>query len=536
VSLTTRATRVADAALGSSCVRSDPVFRWWDYPIFAALTILAVAASALFLSYWLTADDWADDAVPFVMLTVLLLFNLAVQQVRWCCLPWMRRPRQLVAPPGYRVGVATTFVPGAESLPMLEHTVAALVAMDYPHGTWVLDEGDSQEVRQLCDRLGAHHFSRKQLAKYQTGHGKFAARTKHGNYNAWLDAVGFASYDVVVSFDPDHVPARAYLGRVLAYFAHSSIGYVQAPQAYYNQRASFIARGAAEETYAYYSSIQMANYTLGHPIITGCHTAHRVTALKSVGGFAPHEADDLLITLLYRAAGWRGVYVPEILARGLTPVDWKGYLAQQRRWARSVLDVKFRVYPRLAPSLPWRERVLGLMHGAYYLRSTANVLGLGALLVLLVTGRAPEVLSWAGIGHAVPLMGALVLLDLYRQRFFLDGGSEWGLHWRAGILSVAKWPYIVLALYDAARGYAGPYVLTRKVGARGRAAPLLLPHSLVAGGIAAAWITGELLGHAAPPVVKLVAAVVLLVSLAIIATDWLPVPEPYDPQLCPEAL
>ena len=92
-----------------------------------------------------------------------------------------------------------------------------------------------------------------------------------------------------------------------------------------------------------------------------------------------------------------------------------------------------------------------------------------------------------------------------------------------------------MALWDALRGYAGPYVLTRKVGVSVRTAPLLLPHSLVAGGIAAAWIIGELLGHPAPPVVKIVATVVLLVSLAIIATEWLPVPEPYDPRLCPEA-
>src|SRR5215468_4921127 len=93
--------------------------------------------------------------------------------------------------------------------------------------------------------------------------------------------------------------------------------------------------GAAEETYAYYSAAQMAAYALGYPIITGCHNAHRVTALQAVGGFAPHEADDLLLTLHYRARGWRGVYVPQVLARGLTPVDWPGYLQQQRRWARS---------------------------------------------------------------------------------------------------------------------------------------------------------------------------------------------------------
>jgi cellulose synthase/poly-beta-1,6-N-acetylglucosamine synthase-like glycosyltransferase len=98
-----------------------------------------------------------------------------------------------------------------------------------------------------------------------------------------------------------------------------------------------------------------------------------MTALQQVGGFAPHDADDLLITVWYRAAGWQGVYVPTILARGLTPVDWTGYLTQQRRWARSVLDIKFRVYPDLAGRLPHREQVLACLHGLYYLRGLRQV-------------------------------------------------------------------------------------------------------------------------------------------------------------------
>ena len=97
------------------------------------------------------------------------------------------------------------------------------------------------------------------MPEYQAPSGPYAARTKHGNYNAWLDRVGFSHYDLLVAFDPDHVPDRHYLTQTLGYFVDPRIGYVQASQAYYNQRASFIARGAAEETYAYYSSTQMAN-------------------------------------------------------------------------------------------------------------------------------------------------------------------------------------------------------------------------------------------------------------------------------------
>jgi hypothetical protein len=60
----------------------------------------------------------------------------------------------------------------------------------------------------------------------------------------------------------------------------------------------------------------MVSYGLGFPIVTGCHATHRVTALQQVDGFAPHDADGLLITLLYRAAGWQGFYVPTIVPGG----------------------------------------------------------------------------------------------------------------------------------------------------------------------------------------------------------------------------
>jgi len=301
----------------------------------------------------------------------------------------LRRPPPPPPRAGWWVGVATTFVPGAEALEMLEVTVQALVALAYPHDTWVLDEGDDARVRALCRRLGARHFSRQALAPYQTAQGRFQARSQHGNDTAWLAAHGFASYDLILNIDPDHVPAPTLLREVLGYFDDPTIGYVQVAQGYYNQAASFLARGAAEETYAYYSVTQMASYGLGCPIVTGCHTTHRVTALREVGGFAPHDADDLRITFLYRAAGWQGVYVPQLLARGLTPVDWAGYLRQQRRWARSVLDIKCRLYPRLAGRLAPRARVLGCLHGLSSLQGLTTGLSMGLLAYMLARMAVP---------------------------------------------------------------------------------------------------------------------------------------------------
>jgi hypothetical protein len=76
-------------------------------------------------------------------------------------------------------------------------------------------------------------------------------------------------------------------------------------------------------------------------------------------------------------------------------------------------------------------------------------------------------MSWDQGWRALPLSVTIVLDSLYRQRFYLDGRHERGLHWRAAVLEFAKWPYILLALVEAARGYRGPYVLTRKLGTSG---------------------------------------------------------------------
>lgn len=515
-------------------VECESVFRWWDFVIFAVLSAGNLGFLVQFLGTWLSYGDLERMPLAFIAITAFLSLPLGLFEVRWFALPLMRRPRPMPVRPGWRVGVATTFVPGAESISMLEHTVQALVAMRYPHETWVLDEGDDPSVRQLCARLGARHFSRKGLPQYQAASGPFQSRTKHGNYNAWLQEHGFARYDIVVAFDPDHVPLEGFLLRVLGYFDDPRIGYVQAAQVYYNQPASLIARGAAEETYAYYSSIQMVAYALGYPIITGCHNAHRVSALREIGGFAPHEADDLATTVAYRAHGWRGVYLPLILARGLTPVDWAGYLGQQRRWARSVLDVKVRIYPRVAGRLPFWERAVSLAHGLYYLEGLAMAVQIVLLAGMLVTGAAPAALAVVTSASFWGLVVMLQACDLYRQRFYLDPRREIGVHWRQALLRFGKWPWVLAALVDVLRQRWGTYPITRKVGKARSGNPLARPHLTVAGTLAACWIAGALLGHPAPPLVGVAAAAVIAQSLVVVASGYLPTPEPYDPSLAGE--
>ena len=426
----------------------------------------------------LTAN-WGEQLFAPALASFILLFALAIHLARWFFLLLMIRPVYMEPEKGLRVAMVTSFVPGLESLEMLQRTLEAMVRVRYPHQTWVLDEGDSPEVKELCRQLGVNHYSRKANPSYLRDHGPFKVRTKYGNYNAWLDDVGYERYEMIACFDPDHVPYEDFLERTLGYMKDPSIGYVQATQVYYNQAASFIARGAAEETYAY-PTIQMACYAAGYPIVTGCHQLHRAKALQEVGGFAQHDADDILVTLLYRAEGWRGVYVPEVLAKGLTPVDWPGYLTQQIRWARSVLDVKFRVFPRVAGKLPWSTRAMTLLHGFYYLQEVVLALA-GYLLLswLLVMGECPSFLWSELLVWLLPFSVGYLLLDFWRQKFFLLPRQEWGTHWRAALLRVAKWPYLALGAWQAVRGTQKAYSVTPKARVS-KSSTMLWPHLAIA--------------------------------------------------------
>ncbi len=513
-------------------VISEKIFTWWDYPIFILCTLLSWTAILYFLWHWFSLKDWLHYPILFTVMTLMVFILLFNNQLRWFLMPFMRRPRPLAARPDWKVGVVTTFVPDVEPIEMLEKTVKALVDLDYPHDTWVLDEGDDAQVKALCTKLGARHFSRKHFPHYRTEEGIFQVNSKHGNYNAWLYEIGFSQYDILATFDPDHIPDRTFLLQVLGYFEDPKVGYVQVPQAYYNQEASFIARGAAEETYGYYSSTQMASYGLGSlrpdkipdycemPQIIGCHNTHRVAALKQVGGFAPHHADDLLITIFYWISGWRGIYVPQILARGLTPVDWDSYLTQQRRWARSILDIKFRVYPKLEKGVALRRHLINFLHGFNYLHKSLVIFASLLLLAfMLATGSTPRVLSFSFFPKLVLLGATLQLCAFYRQRFYLDWRHEWGWHWRAGLLQFAKWPYVLFALYDVIRGRRVPYVITKKIPRRLQSQRRLWPHRIMMICLGVAWSIGMAAGHMLTPFLHFSTAFIVAGILGLLCTE-----------------
>ena len=150
---------------------------------------------------------------------------------------------------------------------------------------------------------------------------------------------------------------------------------------------------------------------------------------------------------------------------------------------------------------------------------------------MLITGTVPKVFSVAMLPKLSILLTAFFLRELYRQRFLLDWRKEWGLHWRAGLLYLAKWPYMFLALYDVISRRESPYVITKKVKDTSEKNMLLWTNILIATFIGTAWGIGIRHGTMTNSLLHICALTIILVSLALIVAGYWRFPKPYDKKL-----
>ncbi|MGY1914979.1 glycosyltransferase family 2 protein [Blastococcus sp. SYSU DS0973] len=293
-------------------------------------------------------------------------------------------------------------MPSSEPLSMLATTLEAMLAAEYPHDTWALDEGDDPDARELCRQLGVRHFSRKGVARWNQPQGRFAARTKGGNHNAWYEAHGH-EYDVVAQIDTDFVARPDFLTATLGYFRDERTGWVITPQVYGNTD-TLVARGAAQQQFTFYGPLLRGMSARGMAMMLGANHVARVAALWSVGWYEGHITEDLATGIKLHAAGWRSHYVPRTLAVGEGPSTWLAYFNQQARWAYGCFALLFQVTPRQLGKLGAGRGALYLWLRQNYFSGVAFVLGAALIAFYFATGIAPA---------AIPLLPLVVCYAPY---------------------------------------------------------------------------------------------------------------------------
>ena len=432
--------------------RAAPIYTWqrWLMGIFLFLGLQSV----LYFGFWWFQLEHVNQPVLFILLSLATWYGIFRMMVGWYNAFHLEQPPLVPSTEGLSVAIFTTSSPG-EPYEMFVRTLAAARDIRYPHTTYLLDDTRDPRFAQLAREMGAVHM---EFVGYPGA--------KAGKIN---EALKRTNEDFILVLDPDHIPFPTFLDRVLGYFGDERVGFVQVSQAYYNPPQSFVARAAAEQTFAFYGPIMQGMNGTGTSVAIGANCTFRRTALESIGGHGIGLAEDLVTSIRLHAAGWKSVYVPEVVSRGLVPADLDSFLKQQLKWSRGVHEVLFKEYPRAFRRLSAHQKISYFMIGSYYLVGLTTLIYLSIPLIYLWTGHQPAAFLLSEYAqHALPV--GLFGVSIYRisQLWLCDPLRERGLHWRGTLLKIGSWNVYLKGLLLSLVGIAVPYIPTAKERRRGR--------------------------------------------------------------------
>ena len=289
-----------------------------------------------------------------------------------------RVPKPL--PPPVRLPHVTVQLPIFNEMYVADRLITSVADMDYPRELLeiqVLDDSTDETtgiaelaVRRLAARgVNIHYLHRVDRRGY-----------KAGALNAGLKE---STGEFVAIFDADFVPPRDFLLRTLGYFeADPNLGMVQARWGHINQDYSLLTK--------IQSILLDAHFVLEHGgrnragcffNFNGTAGVWRRAAIESAGGWQ-HDTLTEDLDLSYRAqlAGWRFLFLPDVVSPAEVPVEMNSFKSQQHRWAKGSIQTCLKLLPRILRS----NQPVGVKAEAFFhLSANFNYLLMSVLSVLM---------------------------------------------------------------------------------------------------------------------------------------------------------
>jgi cellulose synthase/poly-beta-1,6-N-acetylglucosamine synthase-like glycosyltransferase len=364
----------------------------------------------------------------------------------------------------------TVQLPIFNEMYVIERLVGAVAKIRYPRhllDVQILDDSTDETVaiaracaeRFRADGLDIVHIHRVDRTGFKAGALENGLRTSKG--------------ELVAVFDADFVPGPDFLERTVDQFTDAGVGMVQTRWGHIN---------------ADYSSLTRVQSVLldGHFVVE--HTARnradrffnfngtagiwRRKAIDDAGGWE-HDTltEDTDLSYRSQAAGWRFVYLKDIVVPAELPVEMTAFKAQQHRWAKGLIQVAMKLLPRLLRSdLPWEIRKEAFFHltsNVAYLLMIPLAILLPVTVVVRVSHGALEVLLLD-----LPFFAAATFSVVF---FYAASQRELGRRWWEWL---PRMPLVLAvgiglsinnarAVVEALMGYQTAFVRTPKHGVKG---------------------------------------------------------------------
>jgi cellulose synthase (UDP-forming) len=366
------------------------------------LSILGAVYMAYYI--WWRAAATLNPLAPVFSWSVWFAESFGV--VNYILFAWMTRnikPLKQFTPA--RSGLTVdVFVPTYnEDLEILEATMIGCSQIRYPHTTYILDDGRRLEVAQLAARLGCKYLTRED--------NKFA---KAGNLNAALKR---SAGEFIVVLDADTVPQPDFLDRTLGYFTDPLLALVQLPQEFYNQDSiqHNPRKKHLHEQSLFFRVIQPGKNHSNSAFWTGSPSVLRRKAIEGVGGVATETiTEDIHTSVRLHAAGWKTLFVNEVLAYGIAPQTIHAFLTQRLRWAQGTMQLyRSKDSPLWKPGLTFQQRVSYFTSFRAYIEAIQKLILILTPPIIILTQVLPmHIDAFVFLAHWTPYF----LLTIFASR------------------------------------------------------------------------------------------------------------------------
>ncbi|MBS7576610.1 MULTISPECIES: cellulose synthase catalytic subunit [unclassified Enterococcus] len=236
---------------------------------------------------------------------------------------------------------------------ILKRAVLAAKNMRYPKleqlQIYILDDGSRPTIEALAKDLAVNYISRETHE-----------HAKAGNLN---HALALTKGELIVTLDADMVPRVDFLEKMVGYFANPKMGFVQAPQTFFNDdpyQFNFYARDYLSNDQDFFMRRIEAQKDIYNSVMyVGSNAIFSRQCLKEIGGFSTGViTEDMATGMLIQAKGFETRFVNENLASGLAPETFGDLIKQRDRWSRGNIQVARKFNPLKMKGLNMIQKLL----------------------------------------------------------------------------------------------------------------------------------------------------------------------------------
>ncbi len=314
-------------------------------------------------------------------LTVLLCFSMYGLHRWWIIYLFLKNRTRLPHPLTQfeQLPAVTVQLPIFNERYVAERLLRAVSALDYPPGLLeiqVLDDS-TDDTRELIQREVAALQARGldvRLLHRTDRTGFKAGALEHGMH--------LAKGEFIFILDADFLPQPDILRRTIHYFTDPGVGMIQTRWGHLNRTYSLLTRVQAMFLDGHLLLEQTARSRSGRFFnFNGTAGIWRRSCIEESGGWQ-HDTLTEDLDLSYRAqlAGWRFIFLANVVTPAELPVDMNGFKSQQHRWTKGSIQTCKKILPLILRSgLPWKIKLEAFLH----LTSNFSYLMLAFLCVLL---------------------------------------------------------------------------------------------------------------------------------------------------------